>query len=319
MSGEKLFLVAYNRYFSRKTHAYLEKKKLKPEFIGEHHFLVKAKENAFEHESILPFLIHAQPMKRFTDDKKMRAWIVKNADKNETHALRGWSVEHEKLSGRDLEVKNGIALEKMGMKMNPNTKHSMWFILWHKKKYYVSEKHFSLDAHFFPYADSKTSSEKTVTRSGKKLSYLLAKLHVNVSGKTIADLGCGSGGWTESLLERGAKHVFAIDKTTLDKKLQKNKRVTYIAKKAEEAPKLKEKIDMIVGDINVNPAHARKILLAFAKKNPHANEVILTQKVLNGKELSEIPKMGAKIGKWTVKHVTNTWWARREYYIYLTK
>lgn len=284
MPGEKLFLVAYNRYFSRKTHAYLEKKKLKPEFVGEHHFLVNAKPSVFENETIQPFLIHAQPMKRFTDDTKMRAWLVKNANPDESHALRGWSVEHEKLSGRDLEVKNGIALEKMGMKMNPNQTHSMWFILLHRKKYYVSEMPFSLDEHFYPYADSKTSSEKTVTRSGKKMKYLLARLQVNPKGKIIADLGCGSGGWTETLLEKGAKHVFAIDKTTLDKKLQKNKRVTYIPKKAEEALALKENVDMIVGDINVNPAHARKILLAFAKKNPHAHEVILTQKIL-GKRL----------------------------------
>ncbi len=319
MPAEKLFLAAYNRHFSRKMHEYLTRKKLKPDFAGEHHFLVKAKPSVFENESIQPYLIHAQMVKRFTDDKKMRAYIIKHAARNDTHALRGWSVEHEKLSGRDLEVKNGIALEKAGVKIDLKTKHNIWFILLHKKKYYVSEEPFSLDAHMFPYADSKTSEEKTVTRSGKKLTYLLATLHVNVKDKTIADLGCGSGGWTESLVERGAKHVFAIDKTTLDKKLQKNKRVTYIPKKAEDAPKLKQNINLIVGDINVNPAHARKILLTFAKKNPHANEVILTQKVMGGKDLDAIPKVGDKIGKWNVKRTTNAWWARREYYIYLTK
>lgn len=319
MTEEKLLLVAYNHYFSRKTHTFLEKKKLKPVFLGEHHFLVRANPKKFEHELIHPFLIHAQEVKTFNTDKKMRAYITKHATPNETHALRAWSVDHPKLSGRDLEVKNGMALEKMGVRMSPMQNHNMWFMLLYKKKYYVSAKPFSLDEHFFPYKDSKFSEKETITRSGKKLRFLLSTLGVNPHGKIIADLGCGTGGWTEALLERGAKHVFAIDKTTLDKKLQKNKRVTYIAKKAEEAPKLKEKIDLIVGDINVNPAHARKILLAFAKKNPHACEVILTQKVLNGKDLSSILKIGQKIGKWRVKRITNAWWARREYYIYLVK
>jgi len=215
MPGEKTLLIAYNNHFSRKMHEYLEKKKLKPAFLGEHHILVKANPKIFEHETIRPFLIHAQEVKSFTDEKKMRAYVVKNAQKmgNETHALRAWSVDDAKLSGRDIEVKNGIALEKMGVKMNPAQNHNMWFVLKFKKKYFMSAQPFSLDEHFFPYKDSKYTEKETVTRSGKKLQYLLATLEVKPHNKIIADLGCGSGGWTEALLERGAAHVYAIDKT----------------------------------------------------------------------------------------------------------
>ncbi len=321
MHGEKLLLVAYNRYFSKKTHAFLEKKKLKPTFVGEHHFLVRANMKTFEHELIHPFLIHAQEVKPFTDDKKMRAYIAKHAQKmgNDTHALRAWSADHPTLSGRDIEVKNGIALEKMGVKMNPLQNHNMWFVIFFKKKYYVSVKPFSLDEHFFPYQDSKFTEKETVTRSGKKLRFLLSALGADPKGKVIADLGCGSGGWTETLLEKGAVHVYAIDKTILDKKLQKNKRVTYIAKKAEDAPKLPQKIDWIVCDINVNPEHARKILNTFNAKNPNASEAFITQKILGGKHLNSIPPRGTKVGKWHVKRAANTWWARREYYLHLVK
>ncbi len=319
MPGEKLLFVAYNHHFSRKTHAFLEKKKLKPTFLGEHHFLVRAKPKTFEHELIHPFLIHAQEVKTFNTEKKMRAYIAKHATRNETHALRAWSVDDAKISGRDLEVKNGIALEKLGVKMNPTQNHNMWFVLQYKKKYYASAKPFSLDEHFFPYKDSKYTEKETVTRSGKKLRFLLSALGVHPKDKIIADLGCGSGGWTEALLENGAKHVYAIDKTTLDKKLQKNKRVTYIAKKAEEAPKINQDIDIIVCDINVNPEHARKILLGFARKNPKANEAIVTQKIMGGKDLELVPKRGLLHGKWHVKRATNAWWARKEYYLHLVK
>ncbi|MBM3281990.1 MAG: methyltransferase domain-containing protein [Candidatus Diapherotrites archaeon] len=321
MPSEKKLLIAYNNHFSRKVHEYVKKKKLKPLFLGEHHFLVKANPKIFENETIRPFLIHAQEVKSFTNDKKMRAHIAKHAQQmgNDAHALRAWSVDDAKLSGRDMEVKNGIALEKMGVKMNPTQNHNMWFILRYKKKYYASVKPFSLDEHFFPYKDNKFTEKETITRSGKKLQYLLATLDVNPQNKVIADLGCGSGGWTEALLERGAKHIFAIDKTILDTKLQKNKRVTYIPKKAEDAPKIPQKVDIVVCDINVNPEHARKILFQFIRKNPSANEAIITQKVMGGKDLSLIPRKGILKGKWHVKTATNAWWARREYYLHLIK
>jgi len=78
-------------------------------------------------------------------------------------------------------------------------------------------------------------------------------------------------------------------------------------------------VDIVVCDINVNPEHARKILFQFIQKNPHANEAIITQKVMGGKDLSFIPKKGLLKGKWHVKCATNAWWARREYYLHLVK
>jgi predicted rRNA methylase YqxC with S4 and FtsJ domains len=133
------------------------------------------------------------------------------------------------------------------------------------------------------------------------------------------DLGSGTGGWTQLLLQERASHITAIDRTLLDKKLQKNTKVTYVHEKAENVPKLKIKPDFIVMDINVNPAHAQKIFLNFDKKNPGSTSAILTQKILQGKDLATIPKVGEKLGKWKVVHVGNTWFARRECYMGLEK
>jgi SAM-dependent methyltransferase len=167
--------------------------------------------------------------------------------------------------------------------------------------------------------DYRITENGFVTRSGQKLRFLLQKFQLDPKGKIGVDLGCGTGGWTQLLVEKGVSHIISIDKTLLDKKLQKNKKVTYVHQKAEDAPKLKTRPDFIVMDINVNPAHAQKIFLGFDKKNPGATQAILTQKILQGKDIEKVPKLGDKLGKWTVTHVGNTWFARRECYVGLEK
>ncbi len=52
---------------------------------------------------------------------------------------------------------------------------------------------------------------KYVSRGGKKLAAAIEAFDVNVSGKVCADVGASTGGFTDCLLQNGAKKVYAID------------------------------------------------------------------------------------------------------------
>ena len=55
------------------------------------------------------------------------------------------------------------------------------------------------------------SSKRYVSRGGLKLEGALDDFCVNVSGKVAIDIGASSGGFTDCLLQRGAKVVYAVD------------------------------------------------------------------------------------------------------------
>ena len=66
-----------------------------------------------------------------------------------------------------------------------------------------------------------------VSRAGQKLEHALAFWKVDVSRKTCLDIGASTGGFTEVLLERGAKKVYALDvgHGQLHSKLREDSRV----------------------------------------------------------------------------------------------
>lgn len=55
------------------------------------------------------------------------------------------------------------------------------------------------------------AGDNFVSRAYKKLSAALDKFKVDVSGIVAIDIGASTGGFTQCLLERGAKKVYAID------------------------------------------------------------------------------------------------------------
>ena len=50
-----------------------------------------------------------------------------------------------------------------------------------------------------------------VGRGGMKLAHALEAFHIDVRGKTCADIGASTGGFTDVLLKNGAAKVYAID------------------------------------------------------------------------------------------------------------
>jgi len=70
---------------------------------------------------------------------------------------------------------------------------------------------------------------KFVSRGGIKLSGALEHFRLQVNGFSCLDVGSSTGGFTDCLLQRGAKHVFAIDvgRGQLDPKIRQDPRVTW--------------------------------------------------------------------------------------------
>ena len=100
-----------------------------------------------------------------------------------------------------------------------------------------------------------TQSSKYVGRGGYKLEYALEKFSVDVEGMTAIDVGASTGGFTDCLLQRGAKKVFAVDsgEGQLDASLLADRRVVNIEKYNARNLKKQDfncKIDIAVMDVS---------------------------------------------------------------------
>ncbi len=103
--------------------------------------------------------------------------------------------------------------------------------------------------------DVKKSSMKYVSRGGLKLEAALEYFEIDVSEKIALDIGASTGGFTDCLLQNGAKKVYAVDVGygQLDWKLRNDSRIVSMEKvnarhmKAEDIP---ESIDIIVMDVS---------------------------------------------------------------------
>ena len=74
--------------------------------------------------------------------------------------------------------------------------------------------------------------EKFVSRGGHKLEHALQHFRLTVSGAIAVDLGASTGGFTDCLLQSGAKTVYAVDvgHGQLAWKLRQNKHVVVMEK-----------------------------------------------------------------------------------------
>ncbi|OGD20695.1 MAG: hypothetical protein A2W03_02955 [Candidatus Aminicenantes bacterium RBG_16_63_16] len=73
-----------------------------------------------------------------------------------------------------------------------------------------------------------------VSRGGLKLDEALSVFGIDVRGAVAADLGASTGGFTDCLLQRGARLVYAVDVSVgqLDWRLRNDPRVKTVAKNA---------------------------------------------------------------------------------------
>ena len=79
-----------------------------------------------------------------------------------------------------------------------------------------------------------TAAPAYASRAGEKLAGALEDFGVDPAGRVALDVGCSTGGFTDCLLQRAARRVYAVDVTTsqLDWKLRQDPRVVPIEKNA---------------------------------------------------------------------------------------
>ena len=105
-----------------------------------------------------------------------------------------------------------------------------------------------------------------VSRGGLKLDHALDKFQLDVSSKVAADIGASTGGFTDCLLKRGARRVYAIDVGygQLDYRLRQDKRVVIMERVNARYPiPLPEKVDLATIDLSF--ISAEKVIPSVAQ------------------------------------------------------
>jgi 23S rRNA (cytidine1920-2'-O)/16S rRNA (cytidine1409-2'-O)-methyltransferase len=92
-----------------------------------------------------------------------------------------------------------------------------------------------------------------VGRGGVKLQGAVDALGLDPKGKTCADIGSSTGGFTDCLLQNGVNHIYAVDVDTsqLDWKLRSDPRVTLVEGNARYMSQdwIPELLDLVTVDV----------------------------------------------------------------------
>ncbi len=92
-----------------------------------------------------------------------------------------------------------------------------------------------------------------VSRGGEKLEHALDVFDVDPAGLTCVDIGASTGGFTDCLLQHGARRVYAVDVGygILDYRLRQDERVVVMERtNARELEPLPEACDLLVMDVS---------------------------------------------------------------------
>lgn len=97
--------------------------------------------------------------------------------------------------------------------------------------------------------------EPYVSRGGHKLAAALDAFEIDPAGLAALDVGASTGGFTDVLLQRGARHVYAVDvgRGQLAESLRRDPRVTSMERtnaRTLTPTALPEPIDLIVIDVS---------------------------------------------------------------------
>jgi len=105
------------------------------------------------------------------------------------------------------------------------------------------------------------------SRGGLKLEGALEDFQVSAAGKACMDVGSSTGGFTDCLLQHGARRVYAVDVSTnqLAWKLQQDARVVRVRRNARELGPgdIGELVDLVT--IDVSFISVAKVLPAVAR------------------------------------------------------
>ena len=118
-----------------------------------------------------------------------------------------------------------------------------------------------------------------VSRGGIKLAHALEHFRIDVAGAVALDIGASTGGFTDVLLTKGARRVYAVDvgHGQLAWKLRQDPRVTVLERvnaRHLTAKEIPEPLDLVVCDASfIGLETVLPATLALAK--PHASLIAL--------------------------------------------
>ena len=119
------------------------------------------------------------------------------------------------------------------------------------------------------------SNQKYASRAGEKLEFALKTFQMDVSGLVCADFGSSTGGFTDCLLQHGAKKVYAVETGygLLDWKLRNDARVVVLERTNAVHVELPEQVDLITIDTSWTKQSA---ILPSAYKNLKADGRVIS-------------------------------------------
>jgi 23S rRNA (cytidine1920-2'-O)/16S rRNA (cytidine1409-2'-O)-methyltransferase len=121
---------------------------------------------------------------------------------------------------------------------------------------------------------------KYASRGGIKLEGALEDFAIDPEGRVCLDVGASTGGFTDCLLQRGARRVYAVDVTVnqLAWKLQQDPRVVRIERNARELTPadIPEPADLVVVDVSFISA-GRVLGPAAGAARPGADLLVLVK------------------------------------------
>lgn len=112
-----------------------------------------------------------------------------------------------------------------------------------------------------------------VSRGGLKLAHALSHFQIDVTGRVCMDVGASTGGFTDCLLQHGAKLVYAVDVGygQLDWRLRNDSRVISLEKqniRYLDRSLIQEPVDLLVMDVSfISLKTALPPALPFLKEN----------------------------------------------------
>ncbi|MGH9678919.1 MAG: TlyA family RNA methyltransferase [Candidatus Acidiferrales bacterium] len=124
------------------------------------------------------------------------------------------------------------------------------------------------------------ASLKYASRAGFKLEGALEDFGVSAEGKACLDIGSSTGGFTDCLLQHGARRVYAVDVTPeqMAWRLQQDARVTRVKENARHLrpEQIPEPADLVTLDVSFIAA-AKVIPAVAAAAGPGAEFLILVK------------------------------------------
>lgn len=112
-----------------------------------------------------------------------------------------------------------------------------------------------------------------VSRGGLKLEKAMAEFGINLEGSVCMDMGASTGGFTDCMLQSGAKKVYAVDVGygQLDWRLRNDPRVVVMERtniRYMENDSIEDRLDFISIDVSfISLKHILPVASAFLKEN----------------------------------------------------